>query len=513
MNYLRHVFMALALSLVMPTALAHTHGGGATIPPWHGHDGLGELSIETSAHDPAAQQWFETGLKLLYSFEYDQARFAFHQAQMAEPSFALAYWGEALTHLRFLWYDNNFTQASEVFERMHANTEAKELTPLERDLIAGLAILLDENGRSLPAKNPDSIFMRFKAHMLSVYEQHPTQADVMTFTAMAIMSTRHGLFDTDVNHEAGTIARKGFASNPTHPGLIHMVIHSYEDSFTASQAKGAAEVYDQVAPSALHALHMPTHYYFAEGLWSAVVAQNNKSWGASLQRQKDLNLSDAYLEYHSAAYLVEALLHLQRYDEAYAMIQTVASKTESGARNGDLARMLAVFWVQAPPDSAAYRELLTLTLSPEHTGRERYGEYLFGRAYAFYQLKDRANLTKTQSAYQAQVMKDIAGFHESVQDPVRIMGTSIDVLMADLAGDPRKAIILARQAVNDEVHMHFERHVPKPTHELLADLLLKQQRKDEAYYYYRRTMDYHKNRTLAVMGAHATTPEQSVKAQ
>ena len=58
---------------------------------------LGEISFPTSGA-PEAQNHFMKGALLLHSFEYKDARRAFKQAQELEPDFAMADWGEALTH-------------------------------------------------------------------------------------------------------------------------------------------------------------------------------------------------------------------------------------------------------------------------------------------------------------------------------------------------------------------------------------------------------------------------------
>jgi hypothetical protein len=46
----------------------------------------------------AAQPYFLEGVKFLHSFEWDDAADAFRKAEQADPGFALAYWGEALSY-------------------------------------------------------------------------------------------------------------------------------------------------------------------------------------------------------------------------------------------------------------------------------------------------------------------------------------------------------------------------------------------------------------------------------
>src|SRR5262249_541276 len=63
---------------------------------------LGTITFPTSAK-PAAQAPFLTGVKALYNFEFDTAADVFRQAQKADPDFALAYWGEAMSFNHPLW--------------------------------------------------------------------------------------------------------------------------------------------------------------------------------------------------------------------------------------------------------------------------------------------------------------------------------------------------------------------------------------------------------------------------
>lgn len=45
----------------------------------------------------SAQADFLAGLALLHDFEYPSAAEAFRRAEAADPGFAMAYWGEAMT--------------------------------------------------------------------------------------------------------------------------------------------------------------------------------------------------------------------------------------------------------------------------------------------------------------------------------------------------------------------------------------------------------------------------------
>ena len=63
---------------------------------------LGEIHFEVTGA-AAAQPHFEKGLLLLHSFEYEDARESFLKAQEIDSTFAMAYWGEAMTYNHSLW--------------------------------------------------------------------------------------------------------------------------------------------------------------------------------------------------------------------------------------------------------------------------------------------------------------------------------------------------------------------------------------------------------------------------
>jgi hypothetical protein len=65
----------------------------AAMDPEHSHEHsphLGKLSFETTC-SPAAQAQFQTGLRWLHSFEYQQSEHSFSAAAAADPGCAIAY--------------------------------------------------------------------------------------------------------------------------------------------------------------------------------------------------------------------------------------------------------------------------------------------------------------------------------------------------------------------------------------------------------------------------------------
>ena len=63
-----------------------------------------------------------------------------------------------------------------------------------------------------------------------------------------------------------TFLSRSTSAYPEHPGIPHYLIHAYDNAELASKGLSAARAYSQIAPSAPHALHMPSHIFTRLGL-------------------------------------------------------------------------------------------------------------------------------------------------------------------------------------------------------------------------------------------------------
>ena len=73
---------------------------------------LGSIDFKVAGSDEALP-YFEKGMLLLYSFEYEDARTEFLKAQDLDSLCAMAYWGEAMTHNHSLWQRQERGKAKE----------------------------------------------------------------------------------------------------------------------------------------------------------------------------------------------------------------------------------------------------------------------------------------------------------------------------------------------------------------------------------------------------------------
>src|SRR5580765_8388212 len=231
---------------------------------------LGSINFPTSA-TPAAQAPFLTGVKALYNFEFDIAADAFRDAQKADPAFALAYWGEAMSFNHPLWAQQDLPAARKALEKLAptaAARAAKAPAGKERELMESAEVLFGTGDKLVRD-------IAYADAMKTMHAKHPADDEIACLYALALLGTgRPGVSNTRNAMQAAAIAQGIFQRNPKHPGAAHYIIHSFDDPDHAILSLTAAREYSKIAPSAAHALHMPSHIFVQLGMWDDVIASN-----------------------------------------------------------------------------------------------------------------------------------------------------------------------------------------------------------------------------------------------
>src|SRR5437588_8733611 len=202
--------------LVLTAALTMAVAGPRAQTPATGE--LGTINFPTSAK-PAAQTPFLIGTKALYNFEFDTAGDAFRQSQQADPSFALAYWGEAMSYNHPLWAQVDGEAAKAALGRLAPTLEgrlAKAKTPKEKAFVQAIDRLFYTPGDKLAR---DQAYSRTMEQM---NRQWPDDHEVAILYALSLLGTvRPG--DTGFRRQAlaASLADRVFTENPNHPGTAH----------------------------------------------------------------------------------------------------------------------------------------------------------------------------------------------------------------------------------------------------------------------------------------------------
>src|SRR5512139_47868 len=109
---------AASVAVATPVARAHEPGASSTQPTAAAAAATVGLVEFANSGAKAVQQDFRYGVAQLHNFQYEDAAAAFRRAQRADPSFALAYWGEAMTYNHPVWMQQDAAAARAVLARL-----------------------------------------------------------------------------------------------------------------------------------------------------------------------------------------------------------------------------------------------------------------------------------------------------------------------------------------------------------------------------------------------------------
>ncbi len=306
---------------------------------------LGNINIEVSA-EGEAKSVFTEAMLMLHSFEYKDAADKFRAAQELSPDFAMAYWGEAMTHNHPLWREQDLKAARAIMEKLGETPEeqrAKFKTEFEKDMFDGLSILYGSGSKA----QRDVAYME---KMKALHEKYPDNHEVSALYALSLLGSVKGGRDFDVYAKGAKIAQSVIKENPQHPGALHYLIHSFDDPDNAHKALDAANSYSKVAPDAGHALHMPSHIYVAMGMWDEVISSNIASWEASVKRKEEKDLDNDALNYHAYQWLMYGYLQKGEIEKARAILENVQNYCYELASKRSvfhLAMMKAAYFIES----------------------------------------------------------------------------------------------------------------------------------------------------------------------
>ena len=267
----------------------------------HGSEKLGTVHFATSCNE-TAQKEFNRAVALLHSFQFSRAIEGFNAVLGEDATCGIAYWGIALSD-----WSNPFAAGMKDKSQMQAGLESAERgktvgakTERERAYIAAVGKLYNDYGNTPQLAR----LIAYRDAMGEVAAKYPEDHEAEIFYALAIAASEDPADKTYAGRlKAGAILEKLFEQEPTHPGLAHYIIHTYDVPELAEKALVAARRYSQIAPDAPHALHMPSHTFTRTGYWQESIDRNIAAAAAARregQTAEELHATDyeiyAYLQ-------------------------------------------------------------------------------------------------------------------------------------------------------------------------------------------------------------------------
>jgi tetratricopeptide (TPR) repeat protein len=482
--------LALIITLVSTTWAAGSLSQEAT---------LGKVHFPTSGAT-AAKEEFVRGVLYLHSFEYDPAATAFRKAQLIDPDFAMAYWGEAMTNHHSLWRIQHTQAAQNVLMRLgktSAERAARVPTQREKDYIGAVEILfgMTEETAGLDKLERD---VHYRNAMKRVHLTYPDDPEARVFYGLSILGVGSANREYATYMRAAAVITPVWEANRSHPGAAHYLIHSYDDPVHAILGLPMARAYGEIAVDAAHAQHMTSHIYVALGFWDDMTAANVTA--LKVESAKSVGEGSRSREaWHHRYWLNYGRLQQGRLDDAREILRWARERIsdeplprEPAYYGAMYARYLIDTELWAEADN--WRAPDGVEISTPH--------YAFARAYA------AAKLGKLEEAHV--LLSEISPGGEEANPEIILSAKEIDILklqvecvIAISEGNSELAITLARQTVEMQASMPFRYGPPrisKPTSELLADLLFELGRYKEASEHYADQLSRSQQRTNSLAG-------------
>ncbi|MGH7546585.1 MAG: hypothetical protein ACREMM_00240, partial [Gemmatimonadales bacterium] len=259
----------IVVALTSLAAQEHDHGRSA--------EQLGRVEFPVSCSAEATQR-FGRAMALLHSFWWESAQRAFRDVATVDAACAMPYWGLALTYWR------NPIAGGPGPADLRAGQEAARRavvlggrTSRERDYIAAVDALYGDT-----AMIPNIVRLRrYVDAMEGVYRRNAGDPEAGMLFAIALTAAAPAGDTTFAQQKrAAEILNPLFRAQPEHPGLAHYIIHANDSPRLARLGLEAARRYAEIAPTAPHAQHMPSHIFVRLGYWDETVRSNRASYRA-----------------------------------------------------------------------------------------------------------------------------------------------------------------------------------------------------------------------------------------
>jgi len=493
---------------------------------------FGQVSFANSG-SPAAQEPFLRGLGALHDFEWDSAADNFRKAQTMDPNFAMAYWGEAMSHNDGIHFQQNTEAGRAVLNKLASTLEgrlAKCGTERERDYMRAIEALYNAPGTK------DERDFKYSDAMGALFQKYPDDVDAGALYALSLLSTAHRGRDFPIFMRSLAVLEPLFFAHPNHPGVDHYLIHSVDDPIHAPLGLLAARNYSKVALKAPHAQHMTSHIFVAMGLWDDVVAANVIASGV-LNEQNAQKGRPATVCGHYNLWLEYGHLQQGRFQDAkkdleacraaalasasapasdanapmtMPMPMSVSMPAMSPANLRGLLGAYAQMRLRYLLDTGDWNGEVAKWTIPEGADAGARLSFAFADGYGAVRRGElkaaRQALDSISSADMSSGARGVgtgAATAASYVARATILRQELQAMIAAAEGKRDEAIALLRKAAESESTMPFEYGPPfidKPTEELLGEVLLGAQRPKEAREAFERALIRTPQRTQSLMG-------------
>jgi tetratricopeptide (TPR) repeat protein len=453
-------------------------------------ESLGQVQFANSCK-PQVQARFLEGIALLHSFEFPEAEQAFEQVEKDDPKCVIAAWGMALAKTERSGADAPQKNLSAGWTQFQPWLAVKAGTKREQMYVDAVRDLY-EGYDKIPG---DARENKYLAQMQDIRRKYPEDINASLFYAIGL--TFHAGWGAEgLRHhrEALAILLPIFQRYPNNPGAAHYIIHAADMAELAPEGLPAAREYAKIAPDSPHALHMPSHIFNRLGYWKESISTNEAS--ARVAAEWIRTGRDAkFDELHALNNMEYGYLQLGQDQKAYQLI----------AQMVPVAKTVPDPWV--PVDARIYYDLEThnwadaLNIeSPSESKFEENFDTFWIHTIAAGHLGDSEIAQKSLDQYRisAAAWNKAHGY-----DIPGLALTEAEAWEMFSQGKRDDAVAHLRSAAQYERDhpLYYSDILPRPTEEMIGDMLSEMGRPAEALAAYQAALDLAPKRFDCLLGA------------
>ena len=438
------------------------------------------------------QSRFDYGLALLHSFEFRKAEEAFRAVESDDPKCVIAAWGIALS----------------TTERSGASAPQKDLAKGWAQLQPWLAIPAKTEREQMYVNavramyegydhtSGDDRWHKYLDRMQEIRQKYPEDVNASLFYGLGLTWTAGpGKQGIQQRRQALAIFLPIFKQYPDNPGAAHYIIHAAHTSELAAEALPAARKYAAIAPDSPHALHMPSHIFNRLGYWKDSIDTNQASARVAAEWAKTGG-DGRFDELHALNNIEYAYLQLGQGQHAQEVIEQIKEIAKSGTD-----AWLAV-------DARIYYDLETHNWQDALKIEPPAGSG-FDENFDAYWIQTIA-AARSGNTNQAEQALERYRKSSAAWDKEHGWGDVLGVAMTEAQawtmfseGKHDEAVTHLRAIAQYERDhpMYYADILPRPSGEMLGDMLLQMDKPAEALAAYKQALELAPNRFDSLIGA------------
>src|SRR5215471_7095635 len=292
---------ALLISLCLAVATAHANV----------RQDFGKVHFPIACNDNV-QDEFDLALAMLHTFSFPAAANTFTAISQQDPECAMAYWGLAATAIGSLYGGRPGPMALQGEQAVEKAKAIGGKNARERDFIAAVGVFY-KGAETLDYAARVSSYANALGPLRRKYPEDREAEIFYAYALSALGAPGDQTFTYQLRGAA--ILEKLYAELPDHPGVIHYLLHAYDNTPYASRGLTAALRLAKVAPSSPHALQFPAHIFNRMGLWRESIETN----------QAGAAVDDLFFKPHAMDFLVHAYLQTGQAAAAKRVVDQIAA--------------------------------------------------------------------------------------------------------------------------------------------------------------------------------------------